>query len=60
MSITSERERVVAPPIQSCDDDNTPDTTVFRSVPQHWTLTPQQPCAERFSVLIKHSWCRLC
>lgn len=29
-------------PIQSCDDDNTPDTTVFRSVPQHWTLTPQQ------------------
>ncbi|EEL6069594.1 hypothetical protein C3O18_16130 [Salmonella enterica subsp. enterica serovar Hvittingfoss] len=41
-SITSECERVVAPPIQSCDDDNTPDTTVFRSVPQHWTLTPQQ------------------
>lgn len=33
---------VVAPPIQSCDDDNTPDTTVFRSVPQHWTLTPRQ------------------
>ncbi|APV79307.1 hypothetical protein GL050_15540 [Salmonella enterica] len=42
MSIMSERERVVAPPIQSGDDDNTPDTTVFRSVPQHWTLTPQQ------------------
>ncbi|EMC3036970.1 hypothetical protein VC845_000553 [Salmonella enterica] len=42
MSITSERERVVAPPIQPCDDDNTQDTTVFRSVPQHWTLTPQQ------------------
>ncbi|EAZ2322826.1 hypothetical protein SK187_003877 [Salmonella enterica] len=41
MSITSERERVVAPPIQSGDDDNTPDTTVFRSVPQHWTPTPQ-------------------
>ncbi|EAA6848156.1 hypothetical protein EXA76_17760 [Salmonella enterica subsp. enterica serovar Stanleyville] len=41
MSITSERERVVAPPIQPCDDDNTQDTTVFRSVPQHWTLTPQ-------------------
>ncbi|EBL3305151.1 hypothetical protein D4T22_10785 [Salmonella enterica] len=40
MSITSERERVVAPPIQSGDDDNTPDTTVFRSVPHHWTLTP--------------------
>ncbi|EJJ1801993.1 hypothetical protein NIP53_000400 [Salmonella enterica] len=42
MSITSERERVVAPLIQPCDDDNTQDTTVFRSVPQHWTLTPQQ------------------
>lgn len=42
VSITSERERVIAPPIQSGDDDNTPDTTVFRSVPQHWTLTPQQ------------------
>ncbi|EAA7606927.1 hypothetical protein ACY12_000040 [Salmonella enterica subsp. enterica serovar Portland] len=42
MSITSARERVVAPPIQSCDDDDTPDTTVFRSAPQHWTLTPQQ------------------
>ncbi|EJO5239741.1 hypothetical protein NRP53_000668 [Salmonella enterica] len=42
MSITSERERVVAPPIQSGDDDNTPDTTVFRSVSHHWTLTPQQ------------------
>ncbi|EGJ3414361.1 hypothetical protein IHC78_001196 [Salmonella enterica subsp. houtenae] len=40
--MTSEHERVVASAIQPCDDDNTSDTTVFRSVPQHWTLTPQQ------------------
>ncbi|ASO10426.1 TPA: hypothetical protein N2G37_004356 [Salmonella enterica] len=42
MSITSEHERVVTSPIQPCDDDKTSDTTVFRSVPQHWTFTPQQ------------------
>ncbi|EAW1149874.1 hypothetical protein B1Q97_001606 [Salmonella enterica subsp. arizonae serovar 38:z4,z23:-] len=42
MSMTSEHERVVASAIQPCDDDNTSDTAVFRSVPQHWTLTPQQ------------------
>ncbi|EJF5606941.1 hypothetical protein M8X47_003246 [Salmonella enterica] len=40
--MTSEHERVVASAIQPCDDDNTSDMTVFRSVPQHWTLTPQQ------------------
>ncbi|EAB4699539.1 hypothetical protein PF534_001289 [Salmonella enterica] len=42
MSSTSEHEHVVASPIQSRDDDKTPNTTVFRSVPQNWTLTPQQ------------------
>ncbi|ECG8593727.1 hypothetical protein FNI15_06310 [Salmonella enterica subsp. salamae] len=42
MSTTSEHERVVASPIQPCDDDKTSDTTVFRSVPQHWTFTLQQ------------------
>ncbi|EBH2784498.1 hypothetical protein LGA02_002344 [Salmonella enterica] len=42
MSSTSEHEHVVASPIQPRDDDKTPNTTVFRSVPQNWMLTPQQ------------------